>query len=179
MDEHRGSPAWQGHRPRIDWTCLHRICTKTRGPWQKKKDQAGIEPLTEGSKAGCSTAELRRHHGSQSRIGERKVLHRSIRRQKKNYPAVKLRVDFFEDEPGKFSPTGKKIPGSSLKVSTRIFTAGYFFFLTPTLVNHAISNWLQAHPPDILGRQPFKSGRLLRSRENGSSSSSSMSPCHP
>ena len=49
----------------------------------KKKDQAGIEPLTEGSKAGCSTAELRRHHGSHSRIGERKVLHRSIRRQKK------------------------------------------------------------------------------------------------
>ena len=90
----------------------------------KKKDQAGIEPLTEGSKAGCSTAELRRHHGSQSRIGERKVLHRSIRRQKKNYPAVKIRVDFFEAEPGKFSPTGKKIPGSSLKISTRIFTAG-------------------------------------------------------
>ena len=77
----------------------------------KKKDQAGIEPLTEGSKAGCSTAELRRHHGSQSRIGERKVLHRSIRRQKENYPAVKIRVDFLEDEPGKFSPTGKKIPG--------------------------------------------------------------------
>ena len=124
MDDHRVSPAWQGHRPRIDWTCLHRICTKTRGPWQKKKDEAGIEPLTEGSKAGCSTAELRRHHGSQSRIGERKVLHRSIRRQKKNYPAVKLRVDFFEDEPGKFATTGKKIPGSSLKISTRIFTAG-------------------------------------------------------
>ena len=44
--------------------------------------------------------------------------------KKKDYSAVKLRVDFFEDEPGKFSPTGKKIPGSSLKISTRIFTAG-------------------------------------------------------
>ena len=90
----------------------------------KKKDQAGIEPLTEGSKAGCSTAELRRHHGSQSRIGERKVLHRSIRRQKKNYPAVKIRVDFFEDEPQKFSLTSQNFPGSSSNFPGCIFTAG-------------------------------------------------------
>ena len=81
----------------------------------KKKDQAGIEPLTEGSKAGHYTAELRRHHGGQSLIGERKVLHRSIC-QKNNYPAVKIRVDFFEDESGKFSETAW------------IFTAGSFLF---------------------------------------------------
>ena len=89
----------------------------------KKKDQAGIEPLTEGSKAGHYTAELRRHHGNQSLIGERKVLHRSIHRQKKNHPAVKIRMDFFEDEPGNFSLT-RKVSPFILKISTRIFTAG-------------------------------------------------------
>ena len=134
---------WTAKRPsRISWTSIGDrqpgratdlasigpACTgyaqRSADRGKKKKDQAGSEPWTEGSKAGHYTAELRRHHGGQSLIGERKVLHRSIRRQKKNYPAVKIRVDFFEDEPGKFSPTGKKFPGSSSKISTRIFTAG-------------------------------------------------------
>ena len=50
------------------------------------------------------------------------------RRPKKNYPAVKIRVDIVKDEPGIFFPVGENFPGSSSKKSTRIFTAGYFFF---------------------------------------------------
>ena len=50
------------------------------------------------------------------------------RRQKKNYPAVKIRVDIFKDDPGNFFPVGKNFPGSSSKKPTRIFTAGQFFF---------------------------------------------------
>ena len=46
------------------------------------------------------------------------------RRQKKNYPAVKIRVDIFKDEPGIFFPVGENFPGSSSKKSTRNFTAG-------------------------------------------------------
>ena len=45
------------------------------------------------------------------------------RRQTKNYPAVKIRVDIFEDEPGNFLAVGENFPGSSSKKCTRNFTA--------------------------------------------------------
>ena len=46
------------------------------------------------------------------------------RLQKKDYPAVKIRVEIFKDERGIFFPVGENFPGSSSKKSTRIFTAG-------------------------------------------------------
>ena len=49
-------------------------------------------------------------------------------RQKKNYPAVKIRVDIFKDEPGIFFPVGENYPGTPKKKSARFFTAVYFFF---------------------------------------------------
>ena len=58
-------------------------CTKTKGPWQKKKPTAGVESSPERLEAGYSTAEVHRHHGSQSRFGEKKDIRCSIAVQKK------------------------------------------------------------------------------------------------
>ena len=51
------------------------------------------------------------------------------RRQKKKYPAVKIRVDIFKDKPGIFFPVGENFPGSSSK-NPHVFLRPDNFFLT-------------------------------------------------
>ena len=69
------------------------------------------------------------------------------RRQKKNYPAVEIHPGKFEDKPGKFWLAGEKFLRFVLKFSRMYFYSRIIFFLTPTLVNHAKSDWPRAHPP--------------------------------
>ena len=87
----------------------------------KKKPTAGIEPSPERLEAGHSTAEVHRHHGSQSRFGEKKDIRCSIAVQKKNYPAVKIHPGKFEDEPQNISTNHPKVSGVILKFSQDVF----------------------------------------------------------
>ena len=113
----------------------------------KKKPTGGIEPSPERLEAGYSTAEVHRHHGSQSRFGEKKDIRCSIAVKKKNYPAVKIHPGKFEDEPQKFFTNQPKFSRFVLKFSRMYFYSRIIFFLTPTLVNHAKSDWPQAQSP--------------------------------
>ena len=74
----------QGHRPynRLDLLAPEgALRQKDHGT--KKKPTAGIEPSPERLEAGYSTAEVHRHHGSQSRFGEKKDIRCSIAVKKK------------------------------------------------------------------------------------------------